>query len=267
MSWALRRAAARHAFRHRARARRAGLVGGLPGVRRRWTPTPPARCWKKPARFASEVLPPINAPGDREGCTLTRRRRDARPPATAPPTAPSSTVAGRLCPAAPTGAARACRCCWTRRCARCSTPATTAGTCTPTCCTAPTRRCKAHASDELKARYLRERGQRRDPGRDGAHRAAGRQRPRPAAHQGASRSPTAACASPAARSSSRGADHDLTDNIVHLVLCRLPDAPAGTKGITLALVPKFLPDGTRNAVGRRRHRTQDGHPRQRHLRA
>ena len=41
-------------------------------------------------------------------------------------------------------------------------------------------------------------------------------------------------------------DHDLTDNIVHLVLARTPGAPAGTKGISLFLVPKMLPDGTRN---------------------
>jgi 3-(methylsulfanyl)propanoyl-CoA dehydrogenase len=41
-------------------------------------------------------------------------------------------------------------------------------------------------------------------------------------------------------------EHDLTDNIVHLVLARLPDAPPGTKGISLFLVPKFLvnPDGS-----------------------
>lgn len=45
-----------------------------------------------------------------------------------------------------------------------------------------------------------------------------------------------------------GGDHDLTPNIVHLVLCRLPDAPAGTKGLSLALVPSVLPDGTRNAM-------------------
>ena len=38
-------------------------------------------------------------------------------------------------------------------------------------------------------------------------------------------------------------EHDLTPNIVHLVLARLPDAPEGTKGISLFLVPKFLPDG------------------------
>ncbi len=37
-------------------------------------------------------------------------------------------------------------------------------------------------------------------------------------------------------------EHDLTDNIVHLVLARTPDAPAGTKGISLFLVPKFRPD-------------------------
>ena len=44
-------------------------------------------------------------------------------------------------------------------------------------------------------------------------------------------------------------DHDMTDNIVHLVLARLPDAPAGTKGISLFLVPKFLvqADGTLGA--------------------
>ncbi|PWC67039.1 acyl-CoA dehydrogenase [Azospirillum sp. TSH7] len=41
-------------------------------------------------------------------------------------------------------------------------------------------------------------------------------------------------------------EHDLTENIVHLVLARLPDAPAGIKGISLFIVPKFLPkpDGT-----------------------
>ncbi|CAI2935829.1 acyl-CoA dehydrogenase [Aminobacter niigataensis] len=44
-------------------------------------------------------------------------------------------------------------------------------------------------------------------------------------------------------------EHDLTDNIVHLVLARLPDAPAGTRGISLFLVPKFLlnDDGTPGA--------------------
>lgn len=46
-----------------------------------------------------------------------------------------------------------------------------------------------------------------------------------------------------------GGEHDLSDNIVHLVLAKLPNAPDTTKGISLFLVPKFLPDdGERNAV-------------------
>ncbi len=48
-------------------------------------------------------------------------------------------------------------------------------------------------------------------------------------------------------------EHDFTDNIVHLVLARLPDAPPGTRGISLFLVPKFLVNadgslGARNDV-------------------
>jgi acyl-CoA dehydrogenase len=43
-------------------------------------------------------------------------------------------------------------------------------------------------------------------------------------------------------------EHDLTEQIVHLVLARLPDAPAGTRGISMFLVPKLLPDGSRNGV-------------------
>jgi alkylation response protein AidB-like acyl-CoA dehydrogenase len=37
-------------------------------------------------------------------------------------------------------------------------------------------------------------------------------------------------------------EHDLTRNIIHLVLAKLPDAPAGTRGISLFLVPKFIPN-------------------------
>lgn len=41
-------------------------------------------------------------------------------------------------------------------------------------------------------------------------------------------------------------EHDFAENIIHLVLGRLPDAPEGVKGISLFIVPKFLEDGTRN---------------------
>ncbi len=37
-------------------------------------------------------------------------------------------------------------------------------------------------------------------------------------------------------------EHDLTENIVHMVLAKLPDAPSGSRGISLFLVPKFVPD-------------------------
>ncbi len=48
-------------------------------------------------------------------------------------------------------------------------------------------------------------------------------------------------------------EHDMADNIIHLVLARLPDAPVGTKGISLFIVPKFVPKadgsiGERNTV-------------------
>jgi alkylation response protein AidB-like acyl-CoA dehydrogenase len=43
-----------------------------------------------------------------------------------------------------------------------------------------------------------------------------------------------------------GGEHDLTDNIVHLVLAKLPGAPEGSRGISLFVVPKVLPDGSRN---------------------
>ncbi len=48
-------------------------------------------------------------------------------------------------------------------------------------------------------------------------------------------------------------EHDMADNIVHLVLARLPDAPEGTKGISMFIVPKFIPNadgslGERNDI-------------------
>ncbi|MDX1452844.1 MAG: acyl-CoA dehydrogenase family protein [Oleiphilaceae bacterium] len=45
-----------------------------------------------------------------------------------------------------------------------------------------------------------------------------------------------------------GGEHDLADNIIHLVLAKLPDAPEGSKGISLFVVPKILEDGSRNPV-------------------
>ncbi|MGV0801975.1 acyl-CoA dehydrogenase family protein, partial [Mycolicibacterium elephantis] len=47
-----------------------------------------------------------------------------------------------------------------------------------------------------------------------------------------------------------GGDHELTDNIVHLVLAKIPGGPPGTKGISLFIVPKFLV-GADGSVGER----------------
>ena len=66
-------------------------------------------------------------------------------------------------------------------------------------------------------------------------------------------------------------DHDMADNIVHLVLARTPDAPAGTKGLSLFLVPKYRLDadgnpGEPNDVRTVSIGTQDGPARLAHLR-
>ena len=66
-------------------------------------------------------------------------------------------------------------------------------------------------------------------------------------------------------------EHDMAENIVHLVLARVPDAPPGTKGISCFIVPKFLVERRRFARraqrrGVRVDRAQDGHQGQPHLR-
>jgi alkylation response protein AidB-like acyl-CoA dehydrogenase len=106
---------------------------------------------------------------------------------------------------------------------------------------------KAHASDELKARYLEDVA----TGRTLA--AMALTEPQAGSDLGLLRTRAEPASDGSLRVSGQkifisGGEHDLTDNIVHLVLCRLPDAPPGTKGISLALVPKLLPDGTRNAM-------------------
>jgi alkylation response protein AidB-like acyl-CoA dehydrogenase len=45
-------------------------------------------------------------------------------------------------------------------------------------------------------------------------------------------------------------EHDMAENIIHLVLARVPDAPEGSKGISLFLVPKFIPDANGNPGAR-----------------
>jgi len=115
----------------------------------------------------------------------------------------------------------------------------------------------AHGSDELKKIYLAKLVSGEWPGtmqltepQAGSDVGALRTR--------AERAATAAIASPARKIFITYGDHDMTDNIVHFVLARMPDAPAGTKGISLFLIPKFLVN--RRWLARRAQR----HLRQRH---
>jgi alkylation response protein AidB-like acyl-CoA dehydrogenase len=197
------------------------------------------------ARFASEVLQPINASGDRQGCALKsgsvqtpsgyREAYAAFVQGGWPALPCSPDWGGQGLPLLVDAALRemlsACNHAWNMY---------------PDLLHGAYETLKAHASDELKARYL--------AGVASGAILAAMALTEPQA--GSDLGQLTTKATPQADGSLRitgnkifisGADHDLTPQIVHLVLCRLPDAPPGTKGISLALVPKILPDGTRNA--------------------
>jgi len=199
------------------------------------------------ARFASEVLQPLNSTGDLEGCVREADGRVRTP--TGFPEAYQAFVAGGwpalpctpdwggqglplLLDAALREMLDACNHGWNMY---------------PDLLHGAYETIKAHASEELKARYL--------PKIVSGEWLAAMALTEPQA--GSDLGQLRTRAEPQADGSLRvsgnkifisGGEHDLTDNIVHLVLCRLPDAPKGTKGLSLALVPKVLPDGTRNAL-------------------
>ena len=196
-------------------------------------------------RFASEVLQPLNAPGDAEGCRVTpqgvttpkgfRAAYQAFVDGGWPALPCSPDWGGQGLPLLLDAALRemlsACNHGWNMY---------------PDLLHGAYETLKGHASDELKARYLEDVA----TGRTLAAMAL----TEPQAGSDLGRLTTKATVEPDGSlriSGSKifisGADHDFTDQIVHLVLCRLPDAPPGTKGISLALVPKRLPDGSRNA--------------------
>ena len=203
------------------------------------------------ARFASEVLQPLNSIGDLEGCVREADGRVRAP--TGFPEAYQAFVAGGwpalpctpdwggqglplLLDAALREMLDACNHGWNMY---------------PDLLHGAYETIKAHASEELKARYL--------PRIVSGEWLAAMALTEPQA--GSDLGQLRTRAEPQADGSLRisgnkifisGGEHDLTDNIVHLVLCRLQDpanpAPPGTKGLSLALVPKVLPDGSRNAL-------------------
>jgi alkylation response protein AidB-like acyl-CoA dehydrogenase len=196
------------------------------------------------AKFASEVLAPTNARGDIEGCTLTQH--EVRTPKgyretyqafvdggwPALPCDPAWGGHGLplLVDAAMREMLTACNHAWTMY---------------PDLLHGAYETIKTHGSDELKSRYLSKIV-------SGEWLAAmALTEPQAGSDLGLLRTSAELMPDGSLRVSGNkifisGGEHDLTDNIVHLVLCRLPDAPPGTKGISLALVPKLLPDGSRN---------------------
>ena len=105
---------------------------------------------------------------------------------------------------------------------------------------------EAHGIGRTEARLSAEDRQRRMAGDDEPDRAAGGQRRRRAEDPRRAESATAAGGSPGTKIFITYGEHDLTDQIIHLVLARTAGAPEGTRGISLFLVPKILPDGSRN---------------------
>ena len=199
------------------------------------------------ARFASEVLAPTNGPGDLEGCTLRSDGSVATPtgyreayrafvdggwPALSCDPSWGGQGLPLLLEAALTEMLNACNQAWTMY---------------PGLLHGAYESIKAHGTDELKQRYL----PRLASGEWLA--AMALTEPQAGTDLGLVRTRAQLQADGTLRVSGNkifisGGEHDLTDNIVHLVLCRLADAPPGTKGLSLALVPKLLPDGSRNAM-------------------
>jgi alkylation response protein AidB-like acyl-CoA dehydrogenase len=206
-----------------------------------------AEVLQQAARFAAEVLQPINAPGDRQGCRLEGGR--VRTP-DGFPAAWQAFVEGGW-------PALACDPDWggqglpqllNAALFEMLVAANHAWTMYPGLLHGAYETIKSHGSDELKARYL----PRLVSGEWLA--AMGLTEPQAGSDLGMVRTkaePRAdgTLAVTGSKIFISGGDHDMTDNVVHLVLCRLPDAPAGTKGLSLALVPTVLPDGSRNAMG------------------
>lgn len=198
------------------------------------------------ARFSEQVLAPLNAPGDRQGCRL--EGRDVRTPDGFPAAyrayveggwpglACDPALGGQGLPLVLDAAVQEMLFASNHGWAMYTGIAHGAYLCL-----------KAHASAELQARYLPgivsgeilptmcltepQAGSdlsllrsRAEPLGDGSHAVTGN------------------------KLFISGGEHDLSGDIVHLVLARLPDAPPGSRGLSLLLVPKWLSNGQRNAV-------------------
>ena len=192
-------------------------------------------------RFATEEIAPLVQDRRRSRRSPEGRRRSPCRRAGRTSTAAGPKAAGTRCPGRRSLAARACRRCSASPRSKCGTPARWPSRIGPTLTMGAVEALDKHASEALKQTYLAKlvSGEwmgtmnltepqagsdlnalrtRAEPAGDGTYRIFGQ------------------------KIFITYGEHDFTENIVHLVLARLPDAPAGTRGISLFLVPKFLVD-------------------------
>ena len=136
----------------------------------------------------------------------------------------------------PNGAAKACRRSSTPPAPRCGTRASMAFGVGPLLTMGGDRRAQCARQRRAQARLSGKARHRRVDRHDASHRAAGRLRCRRVAHARRARADGSYRITGQKIFITYG-EHDLTDNIIHFVLARLPDAPPGTRGISLFLVP------------------------------
>ncbi len=205
------------------------------------------------AKIAEEVLAPLNAHGDAEGCVL--ENGVVRTPARLPRgicDLPRGRLDGDRERSRRT-AARACRRASNKLVEEMICSANLAFSLYPGLTHGAYRAIESHGSEALQADLSAETGRWHLGRHHVPDRGALRHRSRPAAHPRRAAAATAAYRITGGKIFISAGEHDLTENIVHLVLARLPDAPPGVKGISMFLVPKYLPaadgrPGARNGV-------------------
>ena len=195
------------------------------------------------ARLAEDVLAPLRRAGDLDAGAAGERRgaHDAR--ASPRPTGALAEggwvgIAGRP-RARRHGAAGDAR---SPASARCSPAANLALSLCPLLTQGQIEALEHHAPGRAQGALPAEARRRRLDRDDEPDRAAGGLGRRRGAHAAPSRTATAPIAVTGQKIFISWGDHDMAENVCHLVLARLPDGAPGTRGISLFLVPKFLPD-------------------------
>ena len=265
------------AARHPLRAASSLLTGGRAWPSCRATPTRrrdlvDAGAGRSRRSSAENELQPLNRSGDEEGCHY---ENGVVPHAEGLQGSLRQVHRGRLdrrCPAIRNTAARACRKVINFAVEEMICSANLSFGMYPGLTHGAYNALHLHGTDEQKQRLSAEAGRRHLDRHHVPDRAALRHRSRPDQDQGGARHGDGRYRITGTKIFISAGEHDLTENIIHLVLARLPDAPAGIQAASaLFLVPKFLPDadgtpGPRNGVALRLDRAQDGHQGLVHLR-